>query len=706
MKRIKSLMGRRQFLVAAGVASTSVLACKRLAGMAIPIRQPNRAKAEEKENIAGGKAASDKYPHLLSPLKIRNKVLKNRILQPRSDPHLLQGPENFPADGTRSFYSRIAKNAAIVSIHTRFTENIGIFPTWDDIPAVHNYFDQLIEDIHCEGSLAGIGELEGDTVEEVVTNAKKWEDKGYDVVGFERMFGGREELEPFVEKLQAIRNATDLLTVTFLSPYSPEFPWSSYMSSGGMPGGMGGAAGGGGMPPGGPMPGGGPPGEDMPEGGTRGDARPGDRRRAMGGGTTSTGPELEEVVKIAGILDGASDILVMKPSGQKHQNSFTMERDQPWALPFAQAIKESGADIITCPNGGFHDPALNDEWIASGKTDMIAMATSLIADPEYVKKINEDRLDDIVPCLKCHDCHAKISTTEGPCFSICNVNPTHGLSETKKRSIPPAHRSRRVAVIGGGPAGMKAAITAAERGHRVTLYEKDDALGGLQRHVDLTKWRWAYRDYKDYLIRQVKKAGVEVKLKTAATPGMIKSKGYDALLVAVGAKPAVSKIPGADGRNVFNIVDVYDNMDSLGENVVLIGGGVYGSETGIVLVQEGFKVTALTAEDHMIPARAIGSHNKQNQLWIIEGHPDFNYILEAIVTRIADGKVFYKDAAGSEKSVRADSVVIYAGLKPRTDEALKFSDAARQVLLLGDCTGTAGTIQKAIRSAFFMASQV
>jgi NADPH-dependent 2,4-dienoyl-CoA reductase/sulfur reductase-like enzyme len=253
---------------------------------------------------------------------------------------------------------------------------------------------------------------------------------------------------------------------------------------------------------------------------------------------------------------------------------------------------------------------------------------------------------------------------------------------------------------------MKAAITAAERGHKVTLYEKNETLGGLQRHVDFTKWRWAYKDYKDYLVRQVNKAGVDVKLKTTATPGMIKSKGYDALLVALGAEPVVSKIPGADGNNVFNIVDVYSNMKSLGENVVLIGGGVYGSETGIVLVEEGYKVTALTVEDHMIPAKAIGSHNKQNQLWFIEGHPNFDYILQATATRIANGKVFYKDAAGSIKSVKADSVVIYGGLKPKTDDALEFSDSARQVLLLGDCTGKAGTIQKAIRSAFFMASQV
>ena len=418
-----------------------------------------------------------------------------------------------------------------------------------------------------------------------------------------------------------------------------------------------------------------------------------------------TGPEVEDLVEIAKMLEGSVDILLMKPAGQKHQNCFTMDRDRPWALSFAQAVKESGAKIITCPNGGFHDPVLNDEWIASGKTDMICMATSLIADPEYVKKISEDRVEDIVPCLKCHDCHARIAYV-GPFICSCNVNPKLGLSETKKRSIRPPYRSRKVAVIGGGPAGMKAAITAAERGHRVTLYEKSDALGGLQRHTDFTKWRWPYKDYKDHLIRHVYKAGIDVKLKTTATPEKIKAKGYEAVLVAVGAEPVVSRIPGADGSNVYSIVDVYRNLDSLGKNVVIIGGGTYGSETGIVLAKEGFKVTVLTSNDYLIPATAIGPHNKQNQFWVIERDPNYDYVLEATATRIARGKVFYKDAGGSEKSVDADSVVIYGGLKPRMDEAMKYSDIARQVLLIGDCTGKAGTIQKTIRSAFFAASQV
>jgi len=187
---------------------------------------------------------------------------------------------------------------------------------------------------------------------------------------------------------------------------------------------------------------------------------------------------------------------------------------------------------------------------------------------------------------------------------------------------------------------------------------------------------------------------------------MIKAEGYDTVLVAVGSEPTVSNIPGADGRNVYNIVDVYSNKKSLGKNVVIIGAGVFGSETGISLAKDGYKVTVLTSADYLIGPEWIGPHNKENMLDIMRSHPNFSSVLEATVKGISEGKVTYIDSEGKEKSIQADSVVIYAGLKPKTDESLKFSKAANQVLLLGDCTGENGTIQKTIRSAFFVASQV
>ncbi len=113
----------------------------------------------------------------------------------------------------------------------------------------------------------------------------------------------------------------------------------------------------------------------------------------------------------------------------------------------------------------------------------------------------------------------------------------------------------------------------------MTLYEKSGALGGLLRHSDYTPLKWAYKDFKDYLVRQTYKAGVEVLLNTEATPEMLRAKGYDTVLAALGAEPFVSSLPGADGKNVWNVVDAYSNEKAMGKNVAVIGGGDFGTET-------------------------------------------------------------------------------------------------------------------------------
>jgi len=195
-------------------------------------------------------------------------------------------------------------------------------------------------------------------------------------------------------------------------------------------------------------------------------------------------------------------------------------------------------------------------------------------------------------------------------------------------------------------------------------------------------------------------------LNNKATPEMIKAKGCNTVLVATGVMPVVSSIPGADNKNVFDIEGAFSKKDVLGENVVFIGAGVFGAESAICLAMEGYKVAVLAGGKEMIPEEFKGPHNKKNQIDLYENHENISYALETIPVEISKDKVTYKDAEGREKSVKADSVVIYSGLKPRMDEAMKFSGTAGQVLLLGDCTGQGGTLQKAIRSAFFTASSV
>ncbi|MBN1627751.1 MAG: FAD-dependent oxidoreductase [Deltaproteobacteria bacterium] len=716
MDLIQRLIGRRQFLIAAGLASGCALTSKKLAGLRSGV-----AMASQETATFGPKSSGNRCPHLLSPLRIRNVVLKNRIMHTVSPTYLMQGPENFPADAYRNHYSNMARNAAIVSINTHF----GAYPKtyspnahgpsanfcddiWEDIPPTHNYVQRLIEDIHCEGSLVyfsgptgplantysgglathatGAKELGTDAqtsgdIKEIVEEAKALEDQGYDVYKIDTNNAS-------LKMVEAVRSATNLIIM-------------AHISAGGMGGGTGGP------PPGGgdisqlPVSG---TGQDMP-GGSAPSVRMGAGGASIPGITNNNQPtdaEVEKVVETAKRLEGMADFLWIRDS---RSGAWVQDKGRPASLSYAEAIKKAGIKVLTCPGTGFHNPLENEEFIASGRTDMVAMTRPFFADAELVEKVSQGRADDVIPCVGCQNCHG-ISMTNGPWYSTCTVNPKWGLPAYKLAGIRAPRQTKKVAVIGGGPGGMKAAMVAAERGHKVTLFEKDDALGGLQRFTDYTQWKWDYKAFKDYLVHQVNKQGVEVRLNTRATPEMIKAKGYDTILVATGATPAVSSIPGADGKNVFDIMSSYTKKKALGKNVVVIGAGVFGTEAAICMAKDGHKVTIITGEKQLIPAEAIGPHNMENQQRLSQSHPNITSILEATATRIANGKVFYRDFSGSEKSVRAESVVIYSGLKPNMDEAMRFEGSADQVLLLGDCTGKNGTIQKTIRSAFFMASQV
>jgi pyruvate/2-oxoglutarate dehydrogenase complex dihydrolipoamide dehydrogenase (E3) component len=224
--------------------------------------------------------------------------------------------------------------------------------------------------------------------------------------------------------------------------------------------------------------------------------------------------------------------------------------------------------------------------------------------------------------------------------------------------------------------------------------------------TDNTQWKWTYKKFKDHLVTQVHKHGVEVLLNTAATPETIKAKGYDTVLVAAGAEPISSKMELSGGSNVFNLMAAFFNKKALGQSIVLIGEGRISSETAIGLAKDGHQVMILCPGKNLIELNCIGSHNMMNQIQILENHPNINFELETTVQNIAGGKVTYTDSKGAEKTIQADSIVIWSGLKPRMDEALKFSGSAAQVLFIGDCTGKAGTVQKTVRSAYFVASQV
>lgn len=694
MSIIRSLMGRRQFLVAAGVGSTAALAGKKLASVADPVFQTGVARASERSgNADKERAFSDRYSHLLSPIKIGNVVLKSRYFFGHATPHYLQGPENYPAEPMRNFYVKLAKDGASM-ITCRIMErsiprsqlrggdsaHMIIYDLQDY--GVQNYLDQMVEAIHVYGTkaLAPIeidepgtepgappqttgntaAKMSIETLQEVITGAaaeaKFFASHGFDGIRMRDLltpyirartdqYGGsiQNSARFVIELCAAIKKecGQDFLINLPIRIVDPMIKSDEdYMAF-----------------------------------------------------------SFEEIIAFGKLWEGSVDILNIG-SGSSSLG-FVSEKDKHTNLDFSQAVKESGSKIVTAVSGGFHNVDKNEEYIASGKSDMICVGRPLLCESEYGKKVYEGRGEDVTPCIQCNKCHGISWNSDW--YTVCSVNPKLAL-EPAVRGIEPPSVLRKVAVIGGGPAGMKAAITAAERGHKVTLYEKNEFLGGLLRHSDFSPYKWPLKEFKDYLIGQVNKTGVEVVLHTQATPEMIKSKGYEVVLVAAGSEPVIPRIPGADGSNVWNIVDVYGKEKELGKNVVLIGGGEIGAETGIYLAKCGHNITALTGEKELVQRYRV--HYPELIAATYQNMDNTSIITEATTTRISAGKVNYKDASGSEKSIPADSVVIYAGLRPKKDDALMFSGSAKRFFAIGDCSEMGGNVQRCIRSAFFAASQV
>jgi NADPH-dependent 2,4-dienoyl-CoA reductase/sulfur reductase-like enzyme len=368
----------------------------------------------------------------------------------------------------------------------------------------------------------------------------------------------------------------------------------------------------------------------------------------------------------------------------------------------AEAVKKSGANIAVVTVGGYQNLDVCENVIASGKADFISMARAWISNSDFGRKAYEGREEDVVPCLRCNKCISSGYMDSGA--TVCSVNPAYGFEHKIETMIEPPTEIKKVAIVGGGCAGMEAALIAAGRGHQVTLYEKSDALGGLLKTSNNVSFKWPLKNFKNYLVRQIKKTNVKVCLNTEATPEMLKREEYDAVFAAVGAEPIVPDIPGVDGKNVVFAQDVYGNEYVLAENVVVIGGGETGVETGMHLVEKGHRVTVLEMGDVLAPrSPTIHFYSMFKEAW--EKLENFKFILNVRCNGIGKDEVTYVDAEGKEHSIEAGSVVIAVGYKPKNDLALEFARAGDRFFIIGDCNKV-GNVQKVMRSAYSTASML
>jgi 2,4-dienoyl-CoA reductase-like NADH-dependent reductase (Old Yellow Enzyme family) len=247
--------------------------------------------------------------------------------------------------------------------------------------------------------------------------------------------------------------------------------------------------------------------------------------------------------------------------------------------------------------GGINDPAMADELIALGIADMVSMARTFVADIDWAEKARSGKTEDIRPCIRCMRCMNFSASHSG--HSVCTVNPHKNFRFTVLRRK--SDISKKVVVIGGGPAGMEAATDIADDGHDVILIEKNRFLGGRLAFADHIVFKEDVRRYRDYLIAQAyKRKNINIMLGVEATSEMIEKIVPDVIVLAIGAEAIIPPIPGIDGKNVRLVSDIFGCERELGDRVVIIGGGTVGCETTVHLQSLGKMVDVVELRDELI----------------------------------------------------------------------------------------------------------
>jgi len=335
--------------------------------------------------------------------------------------------------------------------------------------------------------------------------------------------------------------------------------------------------------------------------------------------------------------------------------------------------------VVTIPVmavGKLGDPELAESVLQQGKADFVMMGRPLLADPEWPHKVRAGRLDDIRPCLGCLEgCMGR-----GGKYLSCTVNPTVGIE--RELTMEPAERKKTVLVVGGGPAGMEAARVAALRGHKVTLWEKGDALGGNLIPAAVPDFKQEYRRLIDYLSTQIKKLGVAVELDREATVDQIRKMAPDVVFLATGSKPIIPEIPGVEGRKVGAAADVLLGRHKVGEEVVVLGGGLVGCETALYLAEQGKRVTIVEILGGV--ARDVFSINRMHLVKLLTDS-GVRIMTETTVTEITDDGVAIVDKDGKSSKLESDSVVLALGLSSSKELEETLKDVVPETHVIGDC---------------------
>ncbi len=428
--------------------------------------------------------------------------------------------------------------------------------------------------------------------------------------------------------------------------------------------------------------------------------------RISGDELVSGGLTSDEQIEFAQLIQDRIDLIHISV-GRLYDNE-TLPRMMPPAyiqrglnVPLAERFKK--ALKIPVAVVGAIDLDMAEQILAGNKADIVAVARALIADPDSVNKAMKGNSYQIRPCVRCNTCISRTHNNRLPVH--CAVNPFIGR-EAEFVNLLPASGKKKVVVVGGGPAGMEAARTAAERGHEVVLFEKEADLGGTLIAASSASFKADMKKYLEWAAYSTKnQANLTVKLMTEATREIVLSEKPDALIIAVGAKPFIPDVPGIKNERVVWAGDVELGRANTGERVIVVGAGLAGSETALHLAEAGKKVVlvdVLTLEqiDADIPQISIIALRKMLNDLQVEVRTETR--LEAVT----ETGVRMIDKNGEISEIHGDTVVLALGMVHCSDMVERFKGLAEDIFVIGDSRSRRGNLYHAVSEGFFAAMEI